>query len=264
MILDQILRHKEKEVRLLRKKKPLPLLKKEVARLPVRKNRFLASLKKAREIAVIAEIKRCSPSRGLLCKNFNPVKIALDYQRSGARALSILTDRKYFGGSVEILKKVKKASSLPILRKDFTIDEYQIYESKLMGADAVLLIVRVLSPQKLRHFYFLAKKLGLETLFEIHNASDLRKALPLRPRLIGINNRDLASFRVNLEVTRRLAPHVPKRCVLVSESGISDVRDIAKLKKSGVRAVLVGEALMKYKRPGQALKRLLGITHGSR
>ncbi len=214
-------------------------------------------------MAVIAEIKRRSPSKGTLCKNFNPVKIALDYERAGASALSVLTDQKYFGGSLEILKKVKKNCALPILRKDFIIDEYQIYETRLIEADAILLIARVLDAKTLKRFHSLAKELGLEVLFEVHDAADLKKVWPLKPQLVGINNRDLSNFRVDLSITQRLASKVPKHCLLVSESGISSAKDLIQLKKYGVKVVLVGETLMKNKKPGEALKQLLNNTEFS-
>ena len=264
MILEQILRDKKKEVARLKSRKPLAALKLESARMPKRKNRFLSALKKKRGIAVIAEIKRRSPSKGLLRRDFNAVKIARQYQKAGAAALSVLTDKKYFGGSADILKKVRRAVPLPILRKDFTVDEYQLYESRLLGADAVLFIARVLSRAQMRRFGALARKLGLEVLFEVHDGADLKKVAPLKPRLVGINNRDLDSFRVDLNVTKRLAKKVPGRCLIVSESGISGAHELAELKRSGVKAVLVGETLMKDKDPGRALKRLLGKTHGSR
>ena len=213
-------------------------------------------------MAVIAEIKRRSPSKGLLSRDFDAVKIARDYKKGGASALSVLTDKKYFGGSADILKKVKKSCSLPVLRKDFILDEYQVYESRLMGAEAILLIARSLSAATLKKLYVLAGKLGLEVVFEVHDAADLKKVLPLRPRLVGINNRDLGDFHVDLDVTRRLAAKVPAGCLLVSESGIAKPEDLADLKKYGVRAVLVGETLMKDKRPAEALKRLLGKARG--
>jgi indole-3-glycerol phosphate synthase len=264
VILDEIIRHKRVEIRRSKNKKSLKILKQEVARLPQRTNRFLVSLKNACGIAVIAEIKRRSPSQGMFCKNFDAVKIAKQYERSGATALSVLTDQKYFGGSAKIFKEVKKTSSLPVLRKDFTVDEYQIYESRLLNADAILLIARALSVKSLAKFYSVAKKLGLETLFEVHDDKDLQKVLGLKPLMIGINNRDLASFRVDLNVTRLLAVKVPRHCLLVSESGITSAEDLAWLKKYRVRAVLVGETLMKSKKPGSALKRLLVSRHGSR
>ena len=264
MILDEIIRHKKKELKRSLRLKPLDILKKEALRVSGRKNHFVSSLKKNGRVSVIAEIKRRSPSKGLLCRNFDPVKIAGEYKRGGASALSVLTDAKYFGGSAEILKKVRASSPLPVLRKDFTVHEYQIYESKVLGADAILLIARVLSKETLKRFYAIAKKLGLEVLFEVHSEGDLKKVLPLKPRLVGINNRDLATFRVDLNETKRLSRRVPKRCLLVSESGISSSEDMAVLKKYGVQAVLVGELLMKDKSPSGALKRLLGNPHGSR
>ena len=258
MILDEIIRHKKKEIASSKKARSLALLESKTRRLGRRANRFLSSLKKGRGMAVIAEIKRRSPSKGVLRRDFDPAAIARDYQRSGARALSVLTDRKYFGGSEKVLRRVKKASSLPVLRKDFIVDEYQVHESRLMGADAILLIARVLDRTLLRRLHALAGKLGLEVLFEVHDRADLKKVLPLKPRLVGVNNRDLSNFRVDLGVTRRLAGRIPARCLLVSESGISKPEDVTTLKKCGVRAVLVGETFMKDKRPGEALKRLLG------
>ena len=262
MILDDIIRNKKKEIISSKKKASLLSLQKEARGLPHRKNHFLVSLKKKSGMAVIAEIKRRSPSKGILRKNFDPAAIARDYQASGAGALSVLTDEKYFGGSADILRKVKKACSLPVLRKDFIVDEYQVYESRLMKADAILLIARVLDRAALKKLYLLAGKLGLEVLFEVHDAADLKKVLPLKPRLLGINNRDLSNFHVDLGVTRRLAPQAPKDCLLVSESGIAKPEDLATLKKYGVRAVLVGEAFVKDKKPGEALKRLLGKSRG--
>ena len=157
MILDDILRHKRIEIRRSKKTRPLSVLQKEAARLPKRKNNFLLSLKRSRGMAVIAEIKRRSPSQGILSKNFNAAKIAREYQASGASALSVLTDKRFFGGSAEILKSVKKACSLPILRKDFIIDDTQVYESRLMGAEAILLIARTLSAVLLKRLYELSK-----------------------------------------------------------------------------------------------------------
>ena len=264
MILDDIIRDKKNEVRRQKKIRPPHVLKKECRGLPKRKNIFLSALKRGKDIAVIAEIKKRSPSQGLLCRNFDAPKIARAYARNGASALSVLTDNKYFGGSSELFQKVRKNSSLPILRKDFIVDEYQLYESRLLGADAVLLIARVLSGKSMRKFYGLCKQLGLEALFEVHDEADLKKVLPLKARLVGINNRDLATFRVDLNVTKRLARDIPRTCLVVSESGITSGDDLAVLKKYGVKAVLAGEMLMKASDPGRALKRLLGKARGSR
>jgi indole-3-glycerol phosphate synthase len=257
-MLYRILRDKKAEIERCKKMTPLSRLKQEVAALGPKKDIFLPALKKRRPLAVIAEIKRRSPSKGLLCKRFDPVRIAREYQKAGASALSVLTDTKYFGGSERILRQVRKATKLPILRKDFVLDEYQIFEARRMGADAVLLIARILSAAKLKYFRDVAASLGLGVLLEVHDEADLRKCSKVGPCGIGINNRDLGSFRVSLDVTRRLAPKAPKGRFLVSESGISTVEDIAFLKKCGVRAVLVGETLMRDPSPARALKRLLG------
>ena len=264
MILERILRDKKAEVRRAKGRRSLEALKKIVARLPKRKHRLLAALRKKKGTAVITEIKRRSPSKGLLSRDFDPVRIAREYERSGAAALSVLTDKKYFGGSPEIFKKVRRATTLPLLRKDFIVDEYQVYESRLLGADAILLIARALSAAAMKHFFTLADSLGLDTLFEVHDMAELKKVTPLKPRLLGINNRDLRTFQVDLGVTERLASRAPRNAVLVSESGISGPEDVKTLKKYGVRVFLVGETLMRDKHPGAALKRLVGKSRGSR
>ena len=264
MILDDIIRDKKHEIRRLKKLTSLADLKRECEDFSGRKNNFFKALKSSRGIAVIAEIKKRSPSKGLLSKNFDAVKFARSFARQGAGALSVLTDHKYFGGSSEILLKVRRSSSLPILRKDFTVDEYQLFESKLLDVQAVLLIVRILPRETLRKFYSVAQKLGLEVLFEVHDEADLKKVLPLKPRIVGINNRDLATFRVDLNITKRLAGSIPKECLVVSESGIARNSDLERLRKHGVHAVLVGEMLMKTRDPGSALKRLLGKRRASR
>ena len=262
MILDVILKHKQKEVAVSKKRLVLSVLKKEVLSLPQAKPRFLEALEESRGIAVIAEIKRKSPSKGILRKNFDPCAIARDYERGGASALSVLTDEKFFGGSSQILKKVRTVTRLPILRKDFIIDEYQIWESKRMGADAVLLIAGVLSAAKLLKFSALAHRLGLDTLVEVHTEGEARKALRVKAPLVGINNRDLKDFRVDLATTKRLAGLFSKKICLVSESGIQSRKDLVYLEACGAKAVLVGESLMRRPSPGAALKALLGISRG--
>ncbi len=262
MILDKIIKHKKIEVRRSKLKNPLSVLKTRVAELPTKKSVFLNALKKGRPVAVIAEIKRKSPSKGILRKNFNPAQIAREFEKSGASALSVLTDRKFFGGSPEILKQVRKAVRLPILRKDFILEEYQVWESRLMGADAILLIACLLSAGKLKSLGALAMRLGLDTLYEAHTAGDVEKILKARPKIIGINNRDLRTFHVDIQVTGKLARRLPKGVLVVSESGIQSQEDLAYLKKLGVKAVLVGESLMKEKNVGKALKKLLGTFRG--
>lgn len=257
-ILTDIVRHKKKEIAGLKNKKPLKALKEEAVMQPFKKSRFLDALRKKKPVAVIAEIKKKSPSKGVLRKNFNPAKIAQAYQKGGAAALSVLTDRKFFDGSNENLLAARKAVKLPILRKDFIIDEYQIWEAKAIGADAILLIASILKASVMRKFYALAQRLGLDVLFEIHSRAELKKIEPLKPKLIGINNRNLKTFSVDLSVTRELAPLIKNKAFIVSESGIHSHLDLLMLKGFNAKAVLVGESLMREKNVTQALKRLLG------
>jgi indole-3-glycerol phosphate synthase len=258
IFLGQILKNKKGEIRRLKRLFPMEVLKKEVARLPKKRPCFLAALRQKKPFSVIAEIKRRSPSKGLLRRAFDPTRLARMFEKAGASALSVLTDQKYFGGSALVLRQVKHVTRLPVLRKDFVIDEYQIWESRLLGADAVLLIAGILSREKLRDFSALSRRLGLETLVEVHGLTDLKKILPLKPRLIGINNRDLRTFRVDLRATAKLSRHLPRGTFLVSESGIQNRKDLLYLRRFGVRSVLVGETLMKHRNPAQALKSLLG------
>ena len=261
-ILSVITAHKRKEVALSKKKVSLESLARKASLLPRRPGRFARALRGAKGVAVIAEIKRRSPSKGLIRKDFNPARIAKQYQKGGASALSVLTDKKFFGGDPAFIAKVKKSTSLPVLRKDFILDGYQVYESKVLGADAILLIAASLNASRMASLASLASRLGLDVLFEVHNAAELRKVLPLKPRLVGVNNRDLRSFKVDLGVSRRLGRSIPKNALFVSESGIFTDKDVARLHSYGARAVLVGESLMRQKDPGQALKRLLGKNRG--
>jgi len=266
MILDQIVRHKRKEIEALKKKTSLERLKKKLGRARGRGS-FGKALFSAKDIAVIAEIKRRSPSKGILRKNFNPLKIARAFEASGAAALSVLTDQKFFGGSLDILRKVRSATQLPILRKDFILDEYQLYETALAGADAILLIAAILREEELESLSRTAVKLGLDVLFEVHNRADLKKILPLKPKIAGINNRDLQTFHVDLRTTTKLAGYFQKQTLLVSESGIFTRKDIDRVKRAGAKAVLVGESLMKNPDIAQGLRDLLdsiGNFHGSR
>ncbi|MGH7198460.1 MAG: indole-3-glycerol phosphate synthase TrpC, partial [Candidatus Omnitrophota bacterium] len=226
MILDSIVRHKKKEIKLLKAAKPLRRLIEQVSRLGRKKPVFRKALESGRPVAVIAEIKRKSPSKGVLRRNFRPDAIARGYARGGAKALSVLTDRKFFGGSEEALRKVRSATRLPILRKDFIIDEYQVYESRLIGADAVLFIAGILPAAKLERLAALAKRLGLDRLFEVHTAGELRKVLRVKPDIVGINNRDLRTFRVDMKVTEKLVRQIPRNVLVVSESGIQNHRDL--------------------------------------
>ena len=263
-ILSEILSNKRKELKRSVAAVSLETMKKAARSLPRKRRALSKALRASRAIAVIAEIKRRSPSKGLLRKDFEPARIAKQYERGGASALSVLTDKKYFGGAPEFIARVKRVTRLPVLRKDFILDEYQVYESRLLGADAILLIARALTPGKMRRLYRIATELGLDTLFEVHDEAELKKVLPLKPEIVGVNNRDLCSFKVSLDVSARLSRRIPKQVLFVSESGIGSAEDLRAVRSFGAHAVLVGESLIREKNPGQALKRLLGGSRGTR
>ncbi len=210
--------------------------------------------------AVIAEIKKASPSKGVLRDPFDPAEIARSYARHGAACLSVLTDRIFFQGSDEHLSLARKASGLPALRKDFVIDPYQVYEARALGADCILLIVAALDPVRMGELEAQAAALGMAVLVEVHDRRELDLALALGTPLVGINNRDLRSFRTRLETTLELQPLVPEPRIAVTESGILSVSDVTRLQDAGVPAFLVGEAFMRASDPGLELKRLFGIS----
>jgi indole-3-glycerol phosphate synthase len=211
-------------------------------------------------LALIAEIKKASPSAGLICPDFDPVRIAREYEAAGASCLSVLTDEKFFQGSLEYLKQVRGAVKLPLLRKDFIIDERQILEAIEHGADAILLIVAILDDAPLRHLHELARSAGLAALVEVHDESELERALVLGPELIGINNRNLKTFKVDLATTERLAARTRSAAApfLVAESGIHTRADVERLAQAGARAMLVGESLMRQGDIGGKTRELLG------
>jgi indole-3-glycerol phosphate synthase len=206
--------------------------------------------------AVIAEIKRASPSKGLLRPDFDPVDIARSYERGGATCLSVLTDVDFFRGSDAHLQAARSACALPVLRKDFTIDPYQVHEARALGADAVLLIVAVLDDGVLRKLAALARSIGMDVLIEVHSAQELERALHVDAQLIGINNRDLRTFETRLDTTLQLLPMIPKDHVVVTESGILVAQDVALMRANGVHAFLVGEAFMRAPDPGGRLAEL--------
>ncbi len=193
---------------------------------------------------LIAEVKRASPSRGVLCPNFNPVELAKNYAQGGAAAISVLTEANYFEGNIDHLAAIREEVRLPLLRKDFIFDPYQVYESRAYGADALLLIVAILSQEQLEELLALSHSLGLNCLVEVHNEDEVERALLSQAKIIGINNRDLNTFTVDINTTRRLRPLIPHERIAVSESGIRSRSDVEKLKGWGVNAVLVGEALV--------------------
>jgi indole-3-glycerol phosphate synthase len=208
--------------------------------------------------AVIAEIKRASPSKGLLRENFAPAEIAKSYEAGGAACLSVLTDREFFQGSPEHLQAARGACALPALRKDFIIDPYQVYEARAMGADCILLIAACLPVAQMKELEALANALGMAVLVEVHDAAELEAALELRTPLLGINNRDLRTFETRLDTTLSLLPQVDGQRIVVTESGILSAADVARMRGHGVNAFLVGEAFMRATDPGAALRSMFG------
>ena len=257
-ILDRILAVKREEVASALVARPMAALRRESeAQAPARD--FVGALRAkiaAGRPAVIAEIKKASPSKGILRADFRPAEIAADYAAHGAACLSVLTDRQFFQGGPEFLQAARAACPLPVLRKDFVVDPYQLYEARAMGADAILLIVAALDLATMQSFEAIAADLGMAVLVEAHDGDELELALQLETPLIGVNNRDLTTFEVTLETSLRLAEHMPAGALLVSESGIHDARDVARLRAAGYGAFLVGEHLIRSGDPVGALRRL--------
>lgn len=241
--LEDIVNNKKLEVETQKRLLPMDDIKAQlVDSLPTRD--FLRAISVAGKISLIAEIKRASPSKGVIRAELNPAEIAKIYESSGARAISVITDEKFFQGHLSFLKTVRANSTLPILRKDFIIDEYQIYQSRLAGADAILLITAILSQSQLTDFLAIAEGIGLRCLVEVHSEDELMRVIETPARIIGINNRNLHTFEVDIQTTVKLLPLIPKDRIIVSESGISSRYDVQLLKDCGVQAVLVGESLM--------------------
>jgi indole-3-glycerol phosphate synthase len=224
---------------------------------------FVSSLEKkisSGRAAVIAEIKKASPSRGILRKDFKPAEIASSYERGGAACLSVLTDVDYFKGADEYLQRARAACSLPVIRKDFIIDPYQVYEARVLGADCILLIVAALGDAMLGELSQLAVQLGMDVLVEVHDHVELERALEVPGRLVGINNRNLRSFETRLDVTLGMLEKIPDDRIVVTESGIHTPADVALMRANGVNAFLVGEAFMKAADPGEKLVELFGAA----
>jgi indole-3-glycerol phosphate synthase len=208
---------------------------------------------------LIAEVKKASPSKGIIREDFHPVEIAKEYLETGVDAISVLTDTPFFQGAKEYLTEIKNVVDVPILRKDFIVDRRQILESKYIGADAILLIGEVLEPTKLKEFYLEAEELGLECLVEVHSTQTVESLLQvITPKIIGINNRDLSSFITSTEQTKEIVPYLPSGSLIVSESGIHTLKDLQTVKEAGAKAILVGEAFMKEREPGIGIKKLFG------
>ncbi len=256
LILDEIVNNKLKEVARRKKEVPLAVLKSKLAASTPTKD-FRKAISSPTKINIIAEIKRASPSAGVVIKNFSLEELARIYEKNGASALSILTDQKFFKGELKDLKKARKASSLPILAKEFIVDEYQIYEARTEGADALLLIARILDKEELKKYLDLAWQIDLDCLVEIHAEEEWQKIKDLSVDIVGINNRNLADLKIDLETSFNLINKLPSDKIVVSESGINSREDIHRLRKAGVDAFLIGEALLRSKNIGEKLKELL-------
>lgn len=257
-ILARILATKAREVAQAQSSRPLAALREDARRAPPVRD-FAAALRTkidSGKAAVIAEIKKASPSRGVLRPIFDPAAIAARYEAGGAACLSVLTDRDYFQGAAEHLVAARQACALPALRKDFIVEEYQVYEARALGADCILLIVAALDDTRLAALQTLGTTLGMASLAEVHDGAELDRALRLSTPLIGINNRDLRSFQVSLETTLALLPRIPPDRIVVTESGILGREDVARMRAAGVNAFLVGEAFMRAADPGAALQAL--------
>lgn len=259
-LLQQILLHKEQEVEQRRRARPLEVLRERARDAPPSRGfaRAVRGLITAGRVAVIAELKRASPSRGVIREDFDPAALAKSYAGAGAACLSVLTDSRFFQGADAHLVEARAACPLPVLRKDFTIDPYQIYEARALGADCILLIVAALSDARLQELAGRAAELDLDVLVEVHDRVELERGLMLRTPLIGINNRDLKTFRTDLRTTLDLMVDVFPDRTVVTESGVQIPEDVALMRRHGVQAFLVGEAFMAAADPGERLRQLFG------
>ena len=241
--LDKILAHKVDEIAACQRIRPLSELREAIRYLDAPRDVLTTLSREA--IALIAEVKKASPSKGVLIENFDAVALAQTYADHGASMISVLTDEQFFQGALEYLTQVKRGVSVPVLRKDFIIDPYQVYEARTAGADAMLLIVGALDNVQLRDLYALAVELGMTPLVEVHTAEEMERALAQNVALVGVNNRDLKTFEVELATTERLTKMVPASVVLVAESGIHSTADVKRMAQAGAHAILVGESLVK-------------------
>ncbi|MGM0472325.1 MAG: indole-3-glycerol phosphate synthase TrpC [Bacillota bacterium] len=261
MFLEKIVKHKKQELAERKGEVPLDQIK-QVLR-PTSELRDFKGALTQEGLGLIAEIKQASPSKGLIREDFDPVAIAKNYSANQVAAISILTDEKFFQGSLDYLRQVRAVTELPLLRKDFIIDPYQVYEAQAAGADAILLIVNILSPEQLAQLLNLADQLGLAVLVEVHTAQELAVAQEVGAEIIGINNRDLVTFETDIKQTLQLQGSLSEEQVIISESGISTRSDIELLAKAGIDGVLVGETLMRSSDLGAKIDRLLGRSEHS-
>jgi len=259
MILKEIIKNKELEINYKKRIFPLEEIKQKAYDLPKATRDFKQAISYPKgKIKLIAEIKKASPSEGIICETFNPVSIAKIYASSKVSAISILTNEKFFQVNLQHLKAVREVTHIPILRKDFIIDEYQIYESKIAGSDALLLIATCLSVEKINNFLQISESLGLDCLVEIHDSNDLDKVLQTNTKIIGINNRNLYTFVVDLKTTFMLKLLIPKDKIVVSESGIKTNEEVQLLQEKGIDAILVGTTLMRSENIKDKINEIMG------
>jgi len=255
--LEDIIRIKKDEINGLKAKMPIHHFIKSKRILKGSRD-FMDAISSGNSINLIAEIKKKSPSRKRpFFKKIDVAGLAKIYSSNGAKAISVLTDKRFFGGDIMHIPEVKRAVQLPVLRKDFIIDEYQVYESRYFGADAILLIARILGLDQLKSFMHIARKIGMDVVVEVHDEKDLEKAVTANARIIGINNRNLNTFQVDINNTIRLAPKMPNQIIKISESGIKSKEDIALLKKVGIKAVLIGEAFLESGDIGKSVRDIM-------
>jgi len=262
MFLETIVKNKRAELVHLKREQPLDRLKERITEFPPLRD-FKGALMtpptagETTTIRIIAEVKKASPSKGIIREDFNPVELACTFEENGAVALSVLTDKKYFQGNFDYLASIKRATAIPLLDKDFIIDPYQIYQARMYGADAVLLIAAILSDDLLADYLELTEQLGLSALVEVHTLDELQRVLAMNTPIIGINNRNLATFQVSIKTSLELLTYIPEGTLIVSESGIDSKKEIISLRERGVHAFLIGEALMKETDAGKKLRELI-------
>ena len=258
-MLDDIVLSKQQEVESAKREVPLEDLKARMASYLATRS-FRRAISQPGKLSLIAELKRKSPSKGMLRERFDPVSLAQTLQEAGAAALSVLTDEPFFGGQLEFLRDVKQFTEIPVLRKDFIVDPYQVYEAASFQADAVLLIVRILTEEQLLQCMQAADLLGIEPLVEVHSANELKLALSIGAHVLGINHRDLQTFKIHPTLSEELVPQIPAGKLIVAESGVQTAEDVKRLKRLGVHAVLVGEALMTAADPAAKVRELFAGT----
>ncbi|HIO91272.1 MAG TPA: indole-3-glycerol phosphate synthase TrpC [Leucothrix mucor] len=257
-ILKRIVKRKYEEITEREALKSIDQLKEEIPNASALRP-FVGAMQAnltANKSAIISEIKKASPSKGVMRENFNPAEIAISYEKAGASCLSVLTDKDFFQGSEAYLQEARSACKLPVIRKDFILEPYQVYEARAMGADCILLIVSILDDDNLQSLYTLACELGMDVLIEVHDKEELLRSLPLGATLVGINNRNLRTFETSLDTTIDLLPLIPEDRIVVTESGIHTADNVEKMRSSNVNAFLVGEAFMRVDDPGSELNKL--------